>query len=186
VIAAETVATATRTDSLIVLGLSFCKEPDWFMLTDKGPGVNQQLLAPPQRGGLTPRAPLRWRPQICRRSRPLSRAFNAVGSPHVRRFHPRDARVRDWSGSALRVMEDLGSRVQPHHQVGTRQRHYPVVAERSDGRWVVKCPECRRSRDSVPIGIDTPVSTVHMAELLRDNHAGTHAIRNASRSLIRN
>jgi hypothetical protein len=74
--------------------------------------------------------------------------------------------------------------VQPHHPVVAKRRHHPIVAEHSDGRWVVKCAECRRGNASVPIGIDTPVSTVYMAELLRDNHAGTRAITNAPRSLV--
>ena len=50
---------------------------------------------------------------------------------------------------------------------------------------MVKCAECRRGIESVPIGIDTPVSTVYMAGLLRDNHAGTRATPNAPKSLVR-
>jgi hypothetical protein len=42
----------------------------------------------------------------------------------------------------------------------------------SDGRWVVACQECRRDRRSaIPIGIDMPMQSLEMAELMRDNHA---------------
>jgi hypothetical protein len=41
-----------------------------------------------------------------------------------------------------------------------------------DGRWFVACPECRRDRRSaIPIGIDMPMQSLQMAELMRDNHA---------------
>jgi hypothetical protein len=50
--------------------------------------------------------------------------------------------------------------------------HNPVVRKRSEGVWLVRCRECEQGRAPVPIGIDIPVSTLRMAELLRDNHAG--------------
>ena len=50
--------------------------------------------------------------------------------------------------------------------------HHPVVGRTSDGRWVVACAECRRDRRSaIPIGIDMPMQSLEMAELMRDNHA---------------
>jgi hypothetical protein len=50
--------------------------------------------------------------------------------------------------------------------------HHPTVGETPDGRWVVAGPECRRDRRSaILIGIDMPMQSLEMAELMRDNHA---------------
>jgi hypothetical protein len=50
--------------------------------------------------------------------------------------------------------------------------HHPTVGKTPDGRWVVACPDCRRDRRSaIPIGIDMPMQSLEMAELMRDNHA---------------
>jgi hypothetical protein len=49
--------------------------------------------------------------------------------------------------------------------------HQPKIVQRSDRRWVVTCEECERDRESVtPIGINAPVESRHMAELLWGNH----------------
>jgi hypothetical protein len=56
--------------------------------------------------------------------------------------------------------------------------HHPVIAHRSDGRWMVTCPECAIDRNStVPIGIGLPLGSHHLAELLCENHAGRRAWR---------
>ena len=79
------------------------------------------------------------------------------GPRHLWRVSTPGPRVCDFTrGGAPSRNGGLGGRVQPHHPVVTKRRHHPVVAEQSDGRWVVKCAECRRGIGSVPIGIDTP------------------------------
>lgn len=56
--------------------------------------------------------------------------------------------------------------------VALQSPHHPVVGETSDGRWVVACPDCRRDRRSaIPIGIEMPMQSLEMAELMRDNHS---------------
>lgn len=52
-----------------------------------------------------------------------------------------------------------------------QQLHHPVVEKKPEGRWIVSCPECEYERGPLPVGIDIPVNTLRMAELLRDNHA---------------
>jgi hypothetical protein len=149
----------------------------------------------PSRGRLTHRIatwcsvapfPVRWRLGYCHRGRVVSRGLSPSGPRNLWRVSTPGPGVCDFTrGGAPSRNGGLGGRVQPHHPVVTKRRHHPVVAEQSDGRWVVKCAECRRGIESVPIGIDTPVSTVYMAELLRVNHAGTRAIPNAPKSLVR-
>lgn len=48
--------------------------------------------------------------------------------------------------------------------------HHPQISRRADGRWVVNCSECHRSKGALPIGIGLPVQSHHVAEMLRDNH----------------
>ena len=56
--------------------------------------------------------------------------------------------------------------------VDVQSSHHPVVGRTSDGRWVVACQECRHDRRSaIPIGIEMPMQSLEMAELMRDNHA---------------
>jgi hypothetical protein len=56
--------------------------------------------------------------------------------------------------------------------VDVQSSHHPVVGRTSDGRWVVACDECRSDRRSaIPIGIEMPMQSLEMAELMRDNHA---------------
>ncbi len=54
-----------------------------------------------------------------------------------------------------------------------RNAHNPIVVQRSDGRWELHCPECMEiAGTTVPIGIDLPVESEEVAELLRENHIG--------------
>jgi hypothetical protein len=54
-----------------------------------------------------------------------------------------------------------------------RTTHHPEIARRPDGHWVVTCRECVGDRDStVPIGINMPIRSRHLAEMLCANHAG--------------
>jgi hypothetical protein len=49
--------------------------------------------------------------------------------------------------------------------------HHPEVLRSSDGRWMVRCPECERTgATEAPIGIGSPVRSEHEAQLMRDNH----------------
>lgn len=59
--------------------------------------------------------------------------------------------------------------------------HQPTIKSRSDGRWLVVCPECRRARatTAVPIGIELPVESRVVAEMMRENH-GRQRVRVAT------
>jgi hypothetical protein len=59
-----------------------------------------------------------------------------------------------------------------------REPHHPTIG-RSDERWIVDCPECRRAAQGrhggfgeLPIGIGMPLESRLTAERLRDNHMG--------------
>jgi len=56
--------------------------------------------------------------------------------------------------------------------------HQPEVLRCSDGRWIVRCPECQRtgSREAL-IGIATPVQSEYEAQLMRDNHLARRGAR---------
>ena len=62
--------------------------------------------------------------------------------------------------------------------------HRPELVTRSDGRYEIRCSDCRgRSDEPVPIGIGLPVSSRVLAlEMLR-NHVGPAAWRTASHIL---
>jgi hypothetical protein len=53
--------------------------------------------------------------------------------------------------------------------------HYPQVAKRNDGSWVLNCRECQRDtyNSSVPIGIGIPLESEDTARRLQENHVGT-------------
>ena len=52
-----------------------------------------------------------------------------------------------------------------------RKVHHPKIVQRSDRRWMVVCEDCARDRESAtPVGINTPVESREMAELLWRNH----------------
>ena len=58
-------------------------------------------------------------------------------------------------------------------RVGMQDAHNPVVVQRADGRWELHCPDCEAVvGTTVPIGIDLPVESKDVAELLRENHVG--------------
>jgi len=51
--------------------------------------------------------------------------------------------------------------------------HNPVVVQQADGQWILHCPDCEAIvGTTVPIGIDLPVESKDVAELLRENHVG--------------
>jgi len=59
--------------------------------------------------------------------------------------------------------------------------HQPRIVRRTDGTWVVECPQCRNDHASdLPIGIGMPLQARETAEALRDNHAGLPGRRAAS------
>ena len=60
--------------------------------------------------------------------------------------------------------------------------HHPVVEKRNDRRWIVRCGECQRGGQPMPIGIDMPLESAWVAKLLRDNHAGHPGQSSAKRS----
>jgi len=52
-----------------------------------------------------------------------------------------------------------------------RKVHHPKIVQRSDRRWIVVCQDCERDRESAtPLGINTPVESREMAELMWENH----------------
>ena len=68
--------------------------------------------------------------------------------------------------------------------VKPRLVHRPELVTRSDGRYEVRCNDCRsRTDELVPIGIGLPISSKVLAlEMLR-NHVGPAARRAASELL---
>ena len=56
-----------------------------------------------------------------------------------------------------------------------RKVHRPKIVQRSDRRWLVVCEDCERDRDCpTPIGINAPVESREMAQLLCENHCERH------------
>ena len=52
-----------------------------------------------------------------------------------------------------------------------RKVHHPKIVQRSDRRWMVVCEDCERDLESArPVGINAPVESREMAELLWVNH----------------
>jgi len=52
------------------------------------------------------------------------------------------------------------------------QRHHPVVRQRAPDSWIVSCPECEQdNQQTPPVGINLPVSSRAVAEMLATNHA---------------
>lgn len=52
-----------------------------------------------------------------------------------------------------------------------RKVHHPKIVQRADRRWMVACEDCERDRDaSTPVGINAPVKSREIAELLWENH----------------
>jgi len=52
-----------------------------------------------------------------------------------------------------------------------RKVHHPKIVQRADSQWLVLCEDCEREREiSTPIGINTPVGSLRVAQLLWENH----------------
>lgn len=52
-----------------------------------------------------------------------------------------------------------------------RKVHHPKIVQRCDGCWMVVCDDCARDRQSsTPVGINIPVESREMAQLLWENH----------------
>ena len=95
------------------------------------------------------------------------------------------ALARSFSRDPQLRKSDRLTRVSPMGG-GSRPKlvHRPELVTRSDGRYEVRCSDCRgRSDEPVPIGIGLPVSSKVLAlEMLR-NHVGPAAWRTASQIL---
>jgi hypothetical protein len=52
-----------------------------------------------------------------------------------------------------------------------RKVHHPKIVQRPDRRWAVVCADCELAGASAtPVGINTPVESRQVAELLWENH----------------
>jgi hypothetical protein len=52
-----------------------------------------------------------------------------------------------------------------------RKVHHPKIVQRSDRRWMVVCEDCERDSESAtPVGVNTPVESLEMAEHLWRDH----------------
>ena len=52
-----------------------------------------------------------------------------------------------------------------------RKVHHPKIVQRSDRRWLVACEDCERDHESpTPVGINTPVESREVAQLMYENH----------------
>jgi len=52
-----------------------------------------------------------------------------------------------------------------------RKVHHPKIVQRSDTRWLVVCEDCVKDHESTtPIGINTPVASREVAQLICENH----------------
>lgn len=52
-----------------------------------------------------------------------------------------------------------------------KNAHRPVIIQRPDGRWELHCPDCTESHETtVLIGLDLPVESKEVADLLLENH----------------
>jgi len=55
---------------------------------------------------------------------------------------------------------------------GEKMQHYPLVRRSTPEWWIVICPECQRDKQQTPpVGINVPVSTRAIAEMLATGHA---------------
>jgi hypothetical protein len=55
--------------------------------------------------------------------------------------------------------------------LAVRKVHHPKIVQRSDGRWIVACEDCRRKGESAtPDGINSPVESLGAAERLWESH----------------
>ena len=51
-----------------------------------------------------------------------------------------------------------------------RRTHNPKIIQQRNG-WIVVCADCQLERSSIPIGINMPVKSRAIAQLLLENHA---------------
>jgi hypothetical protein len=52
-----------------------------------------------------------------------------------------------------------------------RKVHHPKIVQRADRRWLVVCDDCERDdSSSTPVGINTPVESFEVAQLMWENH----------------
>jgi hypothetical protein len=52
-----------------------------------------------------------------------------------------------------------------------RKVHHPKIVQRSDGRWLVACADCKRDGEAAtPDGINSPVDSFKAAELMWESH----------------
>jgi hypothetical protein len=50
--------------------------------------------------------------------------------------------------------------------------HHPTIRRRADRKWVVVCPDCEKEQEGeTPVGINVPVDSREVAEMLWENHA---------------
>jgi len=54
--------------------------------------------------------------------------------------------------------------------VQLRMVHQPKLVQRADRRWIVVCADCERDRESMPVGINSPIKSREVAELICHNH----------------
>ena len=103
------------------------------------------------------------------RSDPLDSSHRSgVASSRNRRERPGPSScpgtaASPWLGSSRHGVWRAG--------VQLRKVHHPKIVQRSDGRWMVVCEDCPRAGEAAtPVGINTPVESREMAEMLWENH----------------
>jgi len=91
----------------------------------------------------------------------------------------RSSRVRMRPGPAVSLSQRAWTvvNVTPARRVGeqalsaVRKVHHPKIVQRSDGRWLVVCQDCKRDGESAtPEGINSPVESFEAARLLWEGH----------------
>ena len=61
----------------------------------------------------------------------------------------------------------------PASEARRLRQHRPILLQREDSRWVVRCPQGRQSSaEGTPIGIGLAIESQVEAELIMQNHAG--------------
>ena len=77
------------------------------------------------------------------------------------------------AGGRQRVSHSLPPRITEATGVGSRRAAPPSSSRHAEIGQTLGCEVSRLARrEPIPIEIDTPVSTLQMAELLLENHAG--------------
>ena len=61
-------------------------------------------------------------------------------------------------------------------------QHHPLVRRSTPDLWIVICPECQRDKQQTPaVGINLPVSSRQIAEMLAKNHARPRGLERKAR-----